>query len=99
MFTIFLFNQKKTFGPCEKGYYFCLGKVDLHWVELKYVDSNVMQVDLEVDSFEWRVLISFHNLMKSTFKLSDLDLKQNICDSLLSNHFVPLAKPTQIFLY
>ena len=93
MFTIFSFNQKKTFGPCEKG------KVDLHWVELKYVDSNVMQVDFEVDSFEWRVLISFHNLMKSTFKLIDLDLKQNICDSLLSNHSVPLAKPTQFFLY
>ena len=40
----FLFNQKETFGLCEKGYYFCLDKVDLHWVELKYVDSYVMQV-------------------------------------------------------
>ena len=47
MFTIFLFNRKKTFGPCEKGYYFCLDKVDLHWVALKYVDSYVMQVDLD----------------------------------------------------
>ena len=27
-------------------------KVDLHWVELKYVDSYVMEVDLEVDLFE-----------------------------------------------
>ena len=48
MFPIFLFNQKKTFGPCEKGYYFCLDKVDLHWVELKYVDSYVMQVEVTV---------------------------------------------------
>ena len=53
MFTIFfLSNWKKTFGSCEKGYCFCLDKADLHWVELKYVDSYVMQVDLEVDLFE-----------------------------------------------
>ena len=52
MLTIFLFSWKKTFGPCEKGYYSWLEKVDLHWVELKYLDSCVMQVDLEVDLFE-----------------------------------------------
>ena len=52
MFTICLFNRKNTFDPCEKGYYFCLDEVDLHWVELKYVDLYVMQVDLEVDLFE-----------------------------------------------
>ena len=93
MFTVFLFNRKKMFGPCEKGYYFCLDKVDLHWVELKYVDSYVKQVDLEVD------LLFIWNLMKPSFKLIDLNLKQNIHDSLLSNHSVPLAKPTQFFLY
>ena len=47
----FSFNWKKIFGPCEKGYYFCLDKVDLHWVELKYVDSYEMQDDLEVDLY------------------------------------------------
>ena len=47
-----LFNWKKTFGSCEKWCYFFLGKVDLHWVDLKYVDSYVMQVDLEVHLFE-----------------------------------------------
>ena len=52
MFTIFLFNPKKTFGLCEQGCYFCLDKVDLHRVELKYVNSYVIQVDLEVDLFE-----------------------------------------------
>ena len=51
MFTIFLFSRKKTFGSCEKGYYFCLDKVDL-----RYVDSYVMQVDFEVDLFEERVI-------------------------------------------
>ena len=56
MFTIFLFSRKKTFGSCEKGYYFRLDKVDLHWVELRYVDSYVMQVDFEVDLFEERVI-------------------------------------------
>ena len=44
MFTnFFLFNRKKTFGPSEKGYYFCVDKVYLYWFELKYVDSYVMQ--------------------------------------------------------
>ena len=52
MFTTFLFNWKKTFRPCEKEYYFWLDKADLHRAELKYVDSYVMQVDLEVDLFE-----------------------------------------------
>ena len=42
MVTIFFVLSEETFGPSEKGYYFCLDKVDLHWVELKYVDSNVM---------------------------------------------------------
>ena len=35
MFAIFHFNQKKTFGTCEKEHYFCLDKVALHWVELR----------------------------------------------------------------
>ena len=52
IFIVFLFNRKKIFGPCKKGYYFCLDEVDLHWVGLKYVDSYVMQVDLEVDLLE-----------------------------------------------
>ena len=62
MFTIFLFSRKKTFGPCEKGYYFCLNKVDLHWVELRYVDSYIMHVDLEVDFFEQPVIDQFADL-------------------------------------
>ena len=49
--TLPYFEILKTFGPCEKGYYFYLSKVDLHWVELKHVDSYVMQIDLEVDFF------------------------------------------------
>ena len=52
MFAIFLFNRKEKFDPCEKRHYFCLDKLDLHWFELKYVDTDVMQVDLEVDLFE-----------------------------------------------
>ena len=47
IYIFFPFNWKKIFGPCEKGY-FCVDKVDLHWVELKYVDSYEMQDDLEV---------------------------------------------------
>ena len=62
MFTTFLFNWKKTFRPCEKEYYFWLDKADLHRAELKYVDSYVMQVDLEVDLFEQQVIDYFAQL-------------------------------------